>query len=90
MTSITYLAISSLLKFLARRTLLEKLLALTMRLMLRLLFLSRDYLLATSLLIVPRIGDSRCGALMLPWTAELCTDMLGKGVLYEAGESDED
>ena len=34
--------------------------------------------------------DSRCGALMLPWTAELCMDMLGKGVLYEAGESDED
>ena len=34
--------------------------------------------------------DSRCGSLMLPWTAELCTDMLGKGVLYEAGESDED
>ena len=34
--------------------------------------------------------DSRCGALMLPWTAELCTDMLGKGVLYEAGENDED
>ena len=33
--------------------------------------------------------DSRCGALMLPWTAELCTDMLGKGLLYEAGESDE-
>lgn len=34
--------------------------------------------------------DSRCGALMLPWTAELCTDMLGKGVLYEPGESDDD
>ena len=34
--------------------------------------------------------DSRCGALMLPWTAELCTDMLGKGVLYEAGETDDD
>jgi alkylation response protein AidB-like acyl-CoA dehydrogenase len=34
--------------------------------------------------------DSRCGALMLPWTAELCTDMLGKGVLYETGETDED
>ena len=33
--------------------------------------------------------DSRCGALMLPWTAELCADMLGKGLLYEAGESDE-
>jgi hypothetical protein len=27
---------------------------------------------------------------MLPWTAELCTDMLGKGVLYETGETDED
>ena len=34
--------------------------------------------------------DSRCCALMLPWTAELCTDMLGKGVLYEPGESDDD
>lgn len=33
--------------------------------------------------------DSRCGALMLPWTAELCLDMLGKGALYEPGESDE-
>jgi len=32
--------------------------------------------------------DSRCGALMLPWTAELCLDMLGKGALYEAGEED--
>ena len=34
--------------------------------------------------------DSRCGSLMLPWTAELCLDMLGKGALYEAGESDDD
>ena len=33
--------------------------------------------------------DSRCGALMLPWTAELCTDMLGKNILYEAGEKDD-
>jgi len=33
--------------------------------------------------------DSRCGSLMLPWTAELCTDMLGKGCLYESGERDE-
>lgn len=33
--------------------------------------------------------DSRCGALMLPWTAELCTDMIGKGALYEKGEVDE-
>ena len=34
--------------------------------------------------------DSRCGALMLPWTAELCMDMIGKSTLYEQGESDED
>lgn len=32
--------------------------------------------------------DSRCGALMLPWTAEICLDMLGKAALYEKGESD--
>ena len=34
--------------------------------------------------------DSRCGSLMLPWTAELCLDMLGKGALYLPGESDDD
>jgi alkylation response protein AidB-like acyl-CoA dehydrogenase len=34
--------------------------------------------------------DSRCGALMLPWTAELCLDKLGRGALYEDGESDDD
>ncbi len=34
--------------------------------------------------------DSRCGSLMLPWTAELCLDMLGKGTLYEPGENDDD
>jgi alkylation response protein AidB-like acyl-CoA dehydrogenase len=34
--------------------------------------------------------DSRCGSLMLPWTAELCLDMLGKGALYRPGESDDD
>lgn len=34
--------------------------------------------------------DSRCGSLMLPWTAELCMDMLGKGALYEPGETDDD
>ncbi len=34
--------------------------------------------------------DSRCGSLMLPWTAELCLDMLGKGALYEPGETDDD
>jgi alkylation response protein AidB-like acyl-CoA dehydrogenase len=32
--------------------------------------------------------DSRCGALMLPWTAELCLDRIGREALYEAGESD--
>ena len=33
--------------------------------------------------------DSRCGLLMLPWTAELCVDRLGREALYEAGERDE-
>jgi alkylation response protein AidB-like acyl-CoA dehydrogenase len=33
--------------------------------------------------------DSRCGSLMLPWTAEICIDRLGKETLYEAGEKDE-
>ena len=32
--------------------------------------------------------DSRCGALMLPWTAEICMDRLGRETLYEAGEQD--
>ena len=33
--------------------------------------------------------DSRCGSLMLPWTAELCMDRLGRECVYEAGERDE-
>lgn len=33
--------------------------------------------------------DSRCGSLMLPWTAELCLDRLGKAALYEDGEADD-
>ncbi len=33
--------------------------------------------------------DSRCGALMLPWTAELILDRLGRETLYEAGERDD-
>lgn len=33
--------------------------------------------------------DSRCGSLMLPWTAELCMDRLGRAALYEDGESDD-
>jgi len=32
--------------------------------------------------------DSRCGSLMLPWTAELCLDRLGRECLYERGETD--
>ena len=34
--------------------------------------------------------DSRCGSLMLPWTAELCLDMMGKAALYEDGETDDE
>ena len=33
--------------------------------------------------------DSRCGSLMLPWTAELCLDRLGRAALYEDGERDD-
>jgi alkylation response protein AidB-like acyl-CoA dehydrogenase len=33
--------------------------------------------------------DARCGSLMLPWTAELCLDRLGRECLYESGERDE-
>jgi alkylation response protein AidB-like acyl-CoA dehydrogenase len=33
--------------------------------------------------------DSRCGSLMLPWTAELCLDRIGREALYETGEADD-
>ena len=33
--------------------------------------------------------DARCGSLMLPWTAELCLDRLGRDCLYDPGEQDE-
>jgi alkylation response protein AidB-like acyl-CoA dehydrogenase len=33
--------------------------------------------------------DSRCGSLMLPWTAEICLDRLGRQALYEPGERDD-
>ena len=33
--------------------------------------------------------DSRCGSLMLPWTAEICLDRIGREALYEQGERDE-
>jgi alkylation response protein AidB-like acyl-CoA dehydrogenase len=32
--------------------------------------------------------DSRCGSLMLPWTAEICIERLGRESLYEPGERD--
>jgi len=33
--------------------------------------------------------DSRCGSLMLPWTAELVLDRMGRETLYEPGERDD-
>ena len=33
--------------------------------------------------------DSRCGSLMLPWTAEICVDRIGREALYETGEKDD-
>ena len=33
--------------------------------------------------------DSRCGSLMLPWTAVLCLDRFGREALYETGETDD-
>jgi alkylation response protein AidB-like acyl-CoA dehydrogenase len=33
--------------------------------------------------------DSRCGSLMLPWTAEICLDRIGREALYGPGETDE-
>lgn len=33
--------------------------------------------------------DARCGSLMLPWTAELCLDQLGRDCLYASVEGDE-
>jgi alkylation response protein AidB-like acyl-CoA dehydrogenase len=33
--------------------------------------------------------DSRCGSLMLPWTAEICLDRVGREALYESGETDD-
>jgi alkylation response protein AidB-like acyl-CoA dehydrogenase len=32
--------------------------------------------------------DSRCGSLMLPWTAEICLDRIGRDALYEPDETD--
>jgi alkylation response protein AidB-like acyl-CoA dehydrogenase len=33
--------------------------------------------------------DSRCGSLMMPWSAERCLELAGRESLYEAGETDE-
>ena len=35
-------------------------------------------------------SEGRGGSLMLPWTAELCVDRLGRETLYEPGETDDD
>jgi alkylation response protein AidB-like acyl-CoA dehydrogenase len=32
--------------------------------------------------------DSRCGSLMLPWSADLCLERIGRDALYAPGESD--
>ena len=32
--------------------------------------------------------DSRCGSLMLPWTAEICLERLGRESLFDPGERD--
>ncbi len=32
--------------------------------------------------------DSRCGSLMLPWTAEICAERLGRESLYQPGQKD--
>ena len=32
--------------------------------------------------------DSRCGSVMLPWTAEICLERLGRETLYQPGEPD--
>lgn len=34
--------------------------------------------------------DSRCGSLMLPWTAEICLDRIGREALYQPGETDDE
>ncbi|HKU94911.1 MAG TPA: acyl-CoA dehydrogenase [Vineibacter sp.] len=33
--------------------------------------------------------DSRCGAVMLPWTAEICLERIGRETLYKPGETDD-
>jgi alkylation response protein AidB-like acyl-CoA dehydrogenase len=33
--------------------------------------------------------DSRCGSVMLPWTAEICLERIGRDSLYEANETDD-
>jgi hypothetical protein len=33
--------------------------------------------------------DSRCGSVMVPWTAETCLERVGRESLYEPEETDE-
>jgi alkylation response protein AidB-like acyl-CoA dehydrogenase len=44
--------------------------------------------IARSLPLERLYRDSRCGSLMLPWTAEICLERLGRESLYESGERD--
>jgi alkylation response protein AidB-like acyl-CoA dehydrogenase len=44
--------------------------------------------IARSMILERLYRDSRCGALMLPWTAEICLERLGRESLYEPGERD--
>jgi hypothetical protein len=47
-----------------------------------------DQSMLKSLPIERLYRDSRCGSLMLPWTAEICLDRIGREGLYEPGETD--
>jgi len=42
--------------------------------------------IARSLPLERLYRDSRCGSLMLPWTAEICLERLGRESLFESGE----
>jgi alkylation response protein AidB-like acyl-CoA dehydrogenase len=44
--------------------------------------------IARSLPLERLYRDSRCGSLMLPWTAEICLERLGRESLFEPGEQD--
>lgn len=55
----------------------------------RSLHFERSQSISRSLPLERIYRDSRCGALMLPWAAELCLDRIGREALYEYGEADD-